>query len=71
MGRQTRVRRSRKLAIGIGTVALASQAACIPYSGTQFREAAIPAVQTGMSSIMNGLLDGLFAAIEVEKQTDE
>ena len=44
---------------------------CIPYSGTQFRETALPAVQTGVSAIMNGLLDGLFASIEVETAAAE
>jgi len=60
---------SRSFVIGLGIAALASQAGCIPYSGTQFRETAIPSLQTGVTSIMNGLIDGIFAAIEVEPET--
>ena len=60
---------SRSFVIGLGIVALAGQAGCIPYSGTQFRETAIPALQTGVTSIMNGLIDGIFASIDVEPET--
>jgi len=34
--------------------------------GKEFRAAATPAIHTGVSAIVNGLVDGLFAAIEVE-----
>ncbi|MBI4717371.1 MAG: hypothetical protein HY763_06175 [Planctomycetes bacterium] len=38
--------------------------------GTDFRRVATPAVHTGVSSILNGLVDGLFAAIELESDGD-
>ena len=51
----------------IATVGLAlatvTQPGCVPI-GTEFREAAGPALEEGLNSIMDGLLDGLFAAIE-------
>ena len=36
--------------------------------GTEFRAAATPAVHAGVSSIINGLVDGVFAAIAVEPE---
>ena len=60
---------SRSFVIGLGIAALAGQPGCIPYNGTQFRETAIPSLQTGVTSIMNGLIDGIFASIEVEPET--
>lgn len=38
-------------------------------AGREFREAALPAFRSGSLSIVTGLLDGLFAAIEPEPQT--
>ena len=69
MGHHAGTKPSRSFVIAAGIAAFAGQAGCIPYSGTQFRETAIPALQTGVTSIMNGLIDGVFAAIEVESVT--
>ena len=69
MGHHIGTKLSRSFVIGLGIAAFAGQAGCIPYSGTQFRETAIPSLQTGVTSIMNGLIDGIFAAIEVEPET--
>lgn len=33
-------------------------------SGTEFRAAAAPAIKTGVNSILDGLVDGLFAVVE-------
>jgi hypothetical protein len=33
-------------------------------SGTEFRSAAAPAIKTGVNSILDGLVDGLFAVVE-------
>jgi hypothetical protein len=35
-----------------------------PLAETDFRAAALPAVESGITQIVNGLLDGVFAAIE-------
>ena len=70
MNRQRGARLRCTLAVGVGVAALSTQVGCIPYSGTQFRETAVPAVQTGVTSIMVGLIDGIFAAVDVESQTD-
>ena len=69
MNRQGCVRLRSAFAIGLGVAVLSTQLGCIPYSGTQFREAAIPALQTGVTSIMVGLIDGVFAVVDVESQT--
>lgn len=34
-------------------------------AGQQFRSAALPALESGVNLILDGLVDGLFAAIEV------
>lgn len=52
----------RALIVGLAFAALAVQAGCL--TGTEFRSTAIPAVQAGVSQIVDGLLDGLFAVIE-------
>ena len=66
--RRTRVRWYQGLAIGLAALALSGLAGCTV--GREFREAAGPSVQTGVTQIVNGLLDGLFAAIEPEPTTD-
>ncbi len=62
-------RLGRSFLIAGAAVILVGQTGCIPGGGTQFREAALPAIETGVSSILNGVLDGIFAAIEVESDT--
>ena len=37
--------------------------------GPEFRAAALPAVKSGVMGIMTGLMEGLFAAIEVDDST--
>ena len=39
-------------------------------SGRAFREAALPSLEAGISLVLDGILDGVFAAIEPETQTD-
>jgi len=40
-------------------------------SDREFRAAALPAVQSGVSQILNGFLDGVFAAIAPEPESDQ
>ena len=35
-------------------------------TGPQFRQAALPAIEGGIEQILDGLVDGVFAAIQVE-----
>ena len=49
-------------------ILLSTQTGC--PGGRQFREAALPAVQTGVDSILDGIVDGIFAAIAVESPND-
>ena len=44
------------------------QTACV--TGRQFREAALPSLESGMDLILDGVVDGLFAAIDVESSSD-
>jgi len=46
---------------------LVTQASCVP--GYEFRTVATPAIQNGVSQILNGLLDGFFAAIAPEPES--
>jgi len=54
------------------TAAMASLAMFNVYGGSgcatgrDFREAALPLVESGVSDVVNGLVDGFFAAIAVE-----
>ena len=57
----------RAVALGMMATVLIGTTGCV--SGREFREAAGPAVQTGVTEIVTGLLDGLFAAIEPEPVT--
>lgn len=38
--------------------------------GREFRAAALPQLSEGVTQVVNGLLDGIFAAIEVEPDAD-
>jgi hypothetical protein len=42
----------------------------VPY-GPQFREAALPSLQAGLTQILTGFVDGVFAAIEPEADGDD
>ena len=49
-------------------VLAAGSTGCI--TGTQFRSAALPAIEGGIGMILDGVVDGLFAAIQVEPDTN-
>ncbi len=48
-------------------LALSTQSGC--SAGRQFVGAALPSVQQGVTLVVNGLLDGVFAAVDVESDT--
>lgn len=52
-------------------LAILTLGGCVPVEGRQFRETALPAIESGMSSILNGILDGVFASIAVESSTTD
>ena len=62
MHRKKTVRVSWKMLIGLVVMLLATQPGC--GSAQEFREVAGPAVHSGVTDIVNGLVDGLFAVIE-------
>lgn len=43
---------------------------CIPASGVAFRESALPAIENGVDLILDGIIDGVFAAIAPESPLD-
>ena len=55
------------VAVGVAVASIA-QTGC-DVEGRAFRSAALPAVKTGASQILNGLLDGFFAAVAPEPTT--
>lgn len=50
----------------LGLLGTLSSAGCTV--GREFRQAALPAVHEGITLILNGVLDGVFSAIEVEPE---
>lgn len=50
----------------LGSLGILASAGCTV--GREFRQAALPAVQEGVALILNGVLDGVFSAIEVEPE---
>ncbi len=71
--RETPVRRSlprgnrlRCAIVALAAAALLTGTACDEEAAARaFRDAAAGSLQTGVSSILNGVVDGLFAALEV------
>ena len=53
------------LAVWFVAAVLAVSSGCV-LSGSEFRAIAGPAVENGVTQIVNGLLDGLFAVIAPE-----
>lgn len=62
----SRLRHRAVVLLSGGSVLLASTGACETPTGRQFRDAALPAIQTGVQSILSGFVDGVFASIAVE-----
>lgn len=44
---------------------------CIPASGVAFRDSALPAIENGVDLILDGIVDGVFAALTPEPNLDE
>ena len=57
------LRGSRAVKISLTAIMLAGLAGCVPF-GREFREAASPAVRTGVTEIVNGVLEGIFAVVD-------
>ena len=64
---RSRSRWSHALAVTMLAVGSSGVTGCV--TGEEFRAVAGPAVETGVTSIVNGLLDGLFAVIEPDATT--
>lgn len=57
-----------QLVIAITGTSLVMLPSC-PVAGRQFRDAAGPAVESGVTQVVNGLLSGVFAVIATEPET--
>lgn len=68
MKRLSRTRWMRASAIALTGTVLQALPSCVP-TGVAFREAAGPSIRTGVTQIVNGFLDGIFAIIEPEPQS--
>lgn len=66
----THKRHSRNRLIAFALMSTATLPATNCTFGREFRDAAGPALQSGVTSILTGLVNGLFAAIEPEPETD-
>lgn len=53
----------------VAATILVTQTGCL--TGPEFRAAALPAMESGVEQILDGLVDGIFAAIEPETSTEE
>ena len=61
------IRRSmRGIAVMLAAAGITLSTGCEPDVGRQFRDAALPSLHTGVSAIVNGLVEGVFATIEPE-----
>ncbi len=67
MGHHSRTAWTQVLALSISTLVLGGLSGC--EAGREFRAAAVPALQTGVTQILTGLLDGIFAVIEPDTDT--
>ena len=60
-----RYRRFTRMLAATGTAAvLMAEGPCM--TGRQFREAALPSLESGVNLILDGVVSGIFATIEVE-----
>lgn len=66
-----RLRHRAVVLLSGGSVLLASSGACDAPTGRQFRDAALPAIQSGVQSILSGFVDGVFASIAVENDNPD
>ena len=68
MIRPSLARLSGAVALITAATALVTQTGCL--AGTEFRAAALPALESGVEQILDGLVDGIFAAIQPESSSD-
>ena len=64
MGTPNRTRGEFRILVLAACTVIATLSGCL--TGPQFRQAALPAIEGGIEQILDGLVDGVFAAIEVE-----
>ena len=64
MGTPNRTEGSFLIRVLASCALIATLSGCL--TGPQFRQAALPAIEGGIEQILDGLVDGVFAAINVE-----
>jgi len=66
----THKRHTRNMLFALALMTMATLPATSCTFGREFREAAGPALQSGVTSILTGLVNGVFAAIEPETDAE-
>lgn len=69
MGTNTTWKKLVRTLMMVGVGGWAAMAGCIPIKGSEFRDAALPAIESGVNAIIDGFVTGIFAAIEPEAET--
>lgn len=67
---RTSLRRLRLMGASLAAMSGVTAAVGCDGTGRQFRQAALPGIESGVDAFVNGVLDGIFASIEVESGTD-
>lgn len=69
--RQLWRRAYRVVAAGACGVMLQADVGCQTVFSQRFRDAALPEIESGINDILDGLVDGVFAAIETRSDSEE
>ena len=64
MGKLPDRRISKATVTGLALLGLTLGTGCDSEMAKEFREVATPSLQSGVSSILNGVVDGLFAVVD-------
>lgn len=68
MMRMIRIGRLRRCILGGAGLGICLQVGCV-LNGPDFLGAALPAIQSGVTTIVDGVLEGIFAVIQPEAGT--
>ena len=71
MKRQTWMSRAKRAALVCTSASVMQVSLCTGEAGVEFRTAAGSSIKSGVLSIVNGAVEGLFAIIEPEATTAE
>lgn len=61
----------RGIAVGGCGVLLQVDLGCVPIFSERFRDAALPGIESGVNDIIDGFVDGIFAAVETRSDSGD